>query len=129
MMKNVMRRVYPMIGLEVEDKDLAKKMKNLDPSNTFDAGFLKDLADETRDVLGLDFVFCFIAFFFCLDGRKNAVLEKVDSRIGPFCAGENLIRMGRNHKGFVVFSRLVADNPNLDFVGTGILVDKNKFYF
>ena len=60
MMKNVMRRVYPMIGLEVEDKDLAKKMKNLDPSNTFDAGFLKDLADETRDVLGLDFVFCFI---------------------------------------------------------------------
>lgn len=59
-MKNVMRRVYPIVGLEVEDKDLAKKIKNLDPSNTFDVGFFKDLADEIRDTLDLNFVFCFI---------------------------------------------------------------------
>ena len=59
-MKNVMRRVYPIVGLEVEDKDLAKKIKNLDPSNTFDVGFFFVFADEIRDTLDLNLVFCFI---------------------------------------------------------------------
>ena len=57
---NKMKKVFPSLVAGINDGDLAKRLKKVDPSNIYDMEFIKDLSDEYREKLGHNFSIAFM---------------------------------------------------------------------
>lgn len=51
-----LKKVYPISSFKINDSDLAKRLKTIDPSNVYDNEFLLNITDKLRKMLDVDYV-------------------------------------------------------------------------